>query len=208
MQPVDLDVQRGEMIAVTGPSGCGKSTLLLTIAGLIDRVDGLVSLDGEDPSDSELDWPTFRRRVVLVQQTPALLDATVRANLERAFAYRTANGSTYSHDDAQRLFDRMRLASAYFSENARTLSVGEQQRLCLIRALLVGPAVLLLDEPTSALDAESADAVEAVLKEEAGWRGLSAIVATHDRAQADRLCDRVIELEASSAGNASGGPGA
>jgi putative ABC transport system ATP-binding protein len=189
---VDLTLTPGEFVALRGPSGSGKTTLLRSICGLIDASGGEVRFRGKVPD--AIGWPTFRRGVVLVDQRPVLFDDTVRSNLARPFTYRAAHGARFSSDAGERLLERFGLNPRVMSQPARSLSQGEQQRVSLIRALLLDPPVLLLDEPTSALDEESISLVEQALVGEGRERGLAALVVTHDRRQAERLCDRTIEL--------------
>ncbi len=190
---VSLALQPGELIALTGPSGSGKTTLLRAVAGLISPLAGDVLLTGRRPED--LGWPEYRRNVVLVQQQPALLDVTVAGNLERAFSYQVAS-RCFSADRACWLLERLGIESGRMVQQARSLSSGEQQRVCLARGLLVEPRVLLLDEPTAALDEETEAAVEELVSEETSRRGAGAVVVTHDRRQAERWCDRTVDLSA------------
>jgi len=190
---LDLCVREGEFVALLGPSGCGKTTLLRAVSGLIDPLEGAVRLRGEEaPGDH---WPSFRRRVVLIQQTPVLLDRTVEENLRRPFDYDSAGEAGFPGDRAVSLLEVFGVDESRMSQNARSLSVGQQQRVCLVRALILQPEVLLLDEPTSALDPESVRSVEEVFVREARQRGMSALLVTHDRAQAERVCDRSVELQ-------------
>jgi ABC-type multidrug transport system ATPase subunit len=190
--PLDLRLARGEILALHGPSGGGKTTLLRTAAGLIAPISGRVLLGGRPPED--LGWPRFRRLVPLVQQQPALLDGPVRESLERPFAYRSAAGRRFDERRAAELLDRLELPAGVLAEPARLLSVGQQQRVSLIRALLLEPAVLLLDEPTSALDGRAAGALEQLLREEARRGGLAVLVASHQVERAERWCDRSLQL--------------
>ncbi|MBD3236773.1 MAG: ATP-binding cassette domain-containing protein [Candidatus Eisenbacteria bacterium] len=189
----DLRLGAGEFVALRGRSGSGKTTLLRAISGLVDAPRGEVRLRGRSPA--EIGWPAFRRQVALVEQRPVLFDASVRANLARPFRYRTAGAAAFSIETAAPLLERFGLRRPQLSQNARSLSQGEQQRVSLIRALLVEPPVLLLDEPTSALDEQSVAEVERALREAARGQGLAALIVTHDRQQADRLCDRTLELQ-------------
>jgi putative ABC transport system ATP-binding protein len=188
---LDLDVAPGEVCAVTGASGVGKTTLLRALAGLIDFAEGEVRLGGQIPAD--IGWPTFRRRVVYVAQRPALHEESVEATLARPFRYRSAKGA-FSAGRAEELLARVGVGAERLSQEARSLSVGQQQRVCVVRGLLVEPEFLLADEPTSALDAEAVRAVEELLREEAHLRQMGVLVVTHDAAQAERFCDRRIDL--------------
>lgn len=183
----------GELAALWGPSGSGKTTLLRTVCGLDDPAEGHVLLHGKSPE--AWGWPVFRRRVLLVAQQPVVLDAGVEANLQRPFTYQAAQKAPFPLQRARALLTRLGLDEALADgRNARALSVGQQQRLCLVRALLLDPPILLLDEPTSALDADATAALQELVSEEATRRGLAALIVTHDALQAERWCHRRIDL--------------
>jgi putative ABC transport system ATP-binding protein len=182
---VTAQVQRGRCTAVAGPSGAGKSTLLRLLDRLIEPGSGRVLLDGKPlPSYDVLE---VRRRVGLVQQAPVLLGETVLEDL--------STGRALDRDEAGALLARVALGDLPLDRETATLSGGEAQRLCLARALAVGPEVLLLDEPTSALDSEAAAAVEGVVQSLVAG-GLTAVLVSHDLAQARRLAQDVLVLRA------------
>jgi putative ABC transport system ATP-binding protein len=182
---VSASFPSGRCTAVAGPSGAGKSTLLRLLDRLLEPTSGQVLFHGRPlPSYDVLE---VRRRVGLVQQVPVVLGATVLTDL------RTGRPEL-SPDDALALLARAGLQGMSLERATADLSGGEAQRLCLARALAVGPEVLLLDEPTSALDAVSALAVERVVRALVG-EGLSAVLVSHDLRQARRLADDVVVLE-------------
>jgi putative ABC transport system ATP-binding protein len=171
--------------AVVGPSGCGKSTLLRLLNRLADPDAGEIRFRGRDVR--ELDPLALRREVALVPQLPALLPGTVAENLR--FAAELAGRAP---DDG--VLALAGLDASFAERPASRLSVGEQQRAMLARALVQRPSVLLLDEPTSALDPEARDAVEATLRRLRSELGLSTVLVTHDPAQAERLADQTVRL--------------
>lgn len=184
----DLSVRLAEgATCVAGPSGSGKSTLLRLLNRLADPERGRVIYRGRDIR--ELDVLGLRREVCLVPQLPALLEGTVADNV--VFGARLAGRPA----DVERALDLAGLAGGFADRDAGRLSVGEQQRVMLARALALHPAVLLLDEPTSALDADTRDAVEGTLLELRERLALSYVLVTHDLAQAERLSDSVLRLE-------------
>ena len=160
--------------AIVGPSGAGKSTVLRLFDRLSDADTGTVRFRGEDTRD--LDPLRLRREVALVPQLPVLLEGTVADNLRFAAGLGGLDES-FADRDVERL------------------SVGEQQRAMIARALATEPDVLLLDEPTSALDEEARDAVERTVAELRERVGASVVLVTHDPAQARRLADWVVRLE-------------
>jgi UDP-glucose/iron transport system ATP-binding protein len=173
--------------AIAGPSGCGKSTLLRLLNRLADPDAGSVVYRGR----SVADYPVLdlRREVALVPQLPALLEGTVASNIDYAA------GLTGRSADSQRALDLVGLDRSFAERDSSKLSVGEQQRVMLARALALEPSVLLLDEPTSALDEGSRAAVETTLVELRHRLGVSLVLVTHDLDQAARLADSVIQLD-------------
>ncbi|MFP4501398.1 MAG: ATP-binding cassette domain-containing protein [Candidatus Hydrogenedentota bacterium] len=192
LRHVSLALRAGARVGLLGPSGCGKTTLLRAVAGLIDPACGHVRLRGAEPAD--YGWPAFRRRVVLIDQQPVLIDATVQANLARPFSYRTASAA-FPERRARALLTRLHLEEAVWRQRARRLSIGQQQRVSLVRGLLLDPDALLLDEPTSALDPASAQEVETAVNAAAD-NGAAVLVVSHDHAQLHRWCDRVVDIGA------------
>ena len=136
----------------------------------------------------------FRRKVVLVSQKPALLALTVEDNLRRPFLYKAAAQMPFPAEAARQLLGEMGVGESCWEQDALTLSVGQQQRVSLIRALLLEPPVLCLDEPTSALDPDSAGRVQALISRLAAERGLAALIVTHSPEQAENWCTRRLVL--------------
>jgi putative ABC transport system ATP-binding protein len=173
---------------VAGPSGSGKSTLLRLLNRLADPDEGVVRYRGEDVRG--LDPLDLRREVALVPQLPALIEGTVADNVRFAAQL---GGRDPTLDG---LLDLAGLDATFGDRNAARLSVGEQQRVMLARALALEPGVLLLDEPTSALDEAARGAVEATLLDLRARLEVSTVLVTHDFAQARRLADYVVRLDA------------
>jgi putative ABC transport system ATP-binding protein len=174
--------------SLLGPSGSGKSTLLRLLNRLADPDSGRVLYEGRDVC--EYDPLALRREVSLVPQLPALIEGTVHDNV--AYGPRLAGRSF----DARSCLELAGLDPAFEDRDASKLSVGEQQRVMLARALALEPRVLLLDEPTSALDQAARDAVEGTLLRLRVRTAISLVVVTHDIAQARRLADYVVRIDA------------
>jgi putative ABC transport system ATP-binding protein len=173
---------------LAGPSGSGKSTMLRLLDRLADPDSGRVLYEGMDVR--ERDPLALRREVSLVPQLPALIDGTVHDNV--AYGPRLAGHSF----DTRSCLELAGLDSSFAERDASKLSVGEQQRVMLARALALEPQVLLLDEPTSALDEAARDAVEATLRQLHSRTAISSVLVTHDMAQAQRLADYVVRVDA------------
>ena len=174
--------------AIVGPSGSGKSTLLRLLNRLGDPDSGEISYR-ERPLAS-YEPLALRREVALVPQLPALLEGSVESNL------RYAAGLAGREPD---VVDCLRLAgldAEFAGRDVSRLSVGEQQRAMLARALAQRPRVLLLDEPTSALDHAARDAIEAALAELRRELEISLVLVSHDPEQARRLADWVVRIDA------------
>jgi putative ABC transport system ATP-binding protein len=188
-------VATGSFVNIEGPSGCGKSTLLRLACRLEVPDCGTVCFEGR-PVET-LAPGLLRRRVSLVQQIPTLLADTVRENLRLAFGLRI-NQDLVAPDD-----DRLRQGLAEFElgkialdQPARELSVGQKQRLCLLRAVLLDPEILLLDEPTAALDRDNAGRVLEIVAELNRRRHLTILMVSHSPADAGKATARIRLAEA------------
>src|SRR5918998_3028163 len=183
---VDALVPAGEVTAVVGPSGAGRSTLLREINRLVEPFSGEVYLDGE--ATGSLDPLELRRRVGMVFQIPALFGASV----EEAVLYgaRIAGGSAH----AGRLLELVGLDPSMSGRAPETLSVGQQQRVSVARALALEPEALLLDEPTSALDEGARRKIEELVRDLNARLGLTMVFVSHDLAQVRRVADKVVVL--------------
>lgn len=191
---LDLSVARGEVVALVAPSGAGKSTLL-HIAGLLDTPDsGQVELNGRDmhglPDRARTE--ARRRELGFVYQFHHLLPEFSAA--ENIILPQLANAAKpkIAAERAGDLLDRVGMSHRADHRPAQ-LSGGEQQRVAFCRALANEPSLLLADEPTGNLDPDTSDRVFDVLMGLVRETGMSALIATHNHALADRM-DRVIRL--------------
>lgn len=173
-------IPRGGYVLVRGPSGAGKSTLLRLLCRLEDPQGGRFLLEG-DPFDV-IPYTQLRQRIAMVLQTPALGAGSVAEVLRLAYSFRAnAHLSPPSDEELRAQLDDFRLTEVPLSQEAAGLSVGQAQRVALVRTLLLGPKVLLLDEPTSALDSESASVVLSKVRELNG-QGITVIMISHSEA--------------------------
>jgi ABC-type methionine transport system ATPase subunit len=186
LKGIDAGMPDGEITAVVGPSGAGKSTLLRAINRLIEPSSGEIYLSGEPTST--LDPSELRRRVGMVFQVPALFGDSV----EEAVLY----GARLSGKDAdpRRLLGMVGLDASLAGRDPQSLSVGQQQRATMARALALAPEALLLDEPTSALDEAARTRIEDLVRDLNARLGLTMVFVSHDLAQVERVADRVLVL--------------
>ncbi len=190
---VDLEVARGETVALLGPSGSGKTTLLYAIAGFLPVADGQILLDGRLVSSRQVNTAPERRPLAMVFQHYGLwphLDAvdTVAYPLRRAGQARAA-----ARIEAAELLEQLHIGHLAARRPAE-LSGGEQQRVGLARALARRPSVYLLDEPTAHLDTVLKAGLQAELSARMHADGAAAIHATHDVDEALAVADRVVLL--------------
>jgi putative ABC transport system ATP-binding protein len=190
IQDATFDVRTGEMLAIVGPSGSGKSSLLRLLNRLDEPTSGTVYVEGLDYQ--QISPRELRRKLGLVNQRPFLFPGTVEENLQFGPLQR---GETLTHDSIDELLARVGL-KGYANRNVANLSGGEAQRVSVARTLANSPLVLLLDEPTSALDETSKLEVESSIQNVVHDQGLTCVLVTHDTAQAARMAERVLLLEA------------
>lgn len=193
LKGLSLTVPAGELTVIVGPSGGGKSTLVRLVNRLEDPTAGRILLVGEDVA--ALDPLLLRRRVGMVPQKPYMFEGTVLDNLQRPFVLRGEAAPAAESGIVRESLELCRLPSALLSQEARTLSLGQQQRVSLARTLITRPEVLLLDEPTSALDRPTADRLASTLREVCRSRNLTVLMVTHDLRLAGRAADRLAYLE-------------
>jgi len=194
LRGIDLQVERGAMVAIMGPSGSGKSTML-NIIGCLDRpTAGRYLLDGAEVSRlSSRDLAEVRgRQVGFVFQTFNLLpQLTALANVELGLRY--SRGSDHHRERALAALDRVGLSDRATHRPAE-LSGGEQQRVAIARALAKNPPLVLADEPTGNLDSQSGAEVMSILTSLQREQAITLLMVTHDNGVA-RHCQRILHLK-------------
>lgn len=195
LKNVNLEIEPNKITAFIGPSGCGKSTLLKSLNRMNDlvegcRIEGKILLDGEDIYAKSMDVNTLRKRVGMVFQKPNPFPMSIYDNV----AYGPRTHGIHSKAKLDDIVEKSLRNAAIWDEvkdrlkkSALGMSGGQQQRLCIARALAVEPEVLLMDEPTSALDPISTSKIEdlaADLKKD-----YTIVMVTHNMQQAVRISD-------------------
>ena len=194
LKNINLDIEANKITAFIGPSGCGKSTLLKSLNRMNDlvegcRIEGEVTLDGEDIFHN-MDVNLLRKRVGMVFQKPNPFPMSIYDNI----AYGPRTHGIHNKSQLDDIVEKSLRGAAIWDEvkdrlkkSALGMSGGQQQRLCIARALAVQPDVLLMDEPTSALDPISTSKVEDLALELK--KDYTIIMVTHNMQQAARISD-------------------
>ncbi len=196
LKDTNLEIEENKITAFIGPSGCGKSTFLKTLNRMQDyvkgvRIEGLVSLDGEDIFGKGVDPTLLRKKVGMVFQQPNPFPMSVYDNV----AYGPRIHGIKNKKKLDEIVEKSLKSAALYDEikdrlhsSALGLSGGQQQRLCIARTLAVEPEVILLDEPTSALDPISTSKIEDLLMELKNQYTI--VIVTHNMQQASRIADK------------------
>ena len=191
---LSLSIRKGSFYLVKGPSGAGKTTLLRLINRLEEPISGEVRFKGK-PLDA-YSPPQLRRSLLYIQQTPTVMDGSVAENLLLPFSFKNNGHLTQpGQEKLEALLREVHLKDVGMNDHAMNLSVGQIQRLCLVRGLLLSPEILLLDEPTSALDRESAQAVMALIERLNVESGLTILIVTHKTYGQGRVKPRYLRIE-------------
>ncbi len=194
---VSLDIGRNQVLSMIGPSGCGKSTFLRCLNRMNDtiahaRVDGSITLDGQDIYDRRQDVAQLRARVGIVFQKPTPFPQSIYANV--AYGPRIHGLARNRSDMDEIVSSSLQRAGLWdevkdrLSQLGTSLSGGQQQRLCIARTIAVSPEVILMDEPTSALDPIASAKVEDLIDELRA--NYAIVIVTHNMQQAARVSQR------------------
>jgi phosphate transport system ATP-binding protein len=196
LSAISLDIMPHQVTALIGPSGCGKSTFLRCLNRMNDtiegtRMEGEISLNGEDIYAEKMDVVALRQRVGMVFQKPNPFPQSIYDNV--AFGPRVL-GLKLTKSDLEETIERsLRQAALWdevkdkLAENAMGLSLGQQQRLCIARVVAVQPEVILMDESTSALDPIATLQVEELIADLK--KAYTVVIVTHNMQQAGRISD-------------------
>jgi phosphate transport system ATP-binding protein len=197
---ITTDIRRGAVTALIGPTGSGKTTLLRTFNRMNDKVtgyrhDGDVLLEGRSIWSPGVELMALRRRVGMLFQRPNPFPMSIMDNVTAGTRAHKMVSKSGLRDVAEQHLTAVGLWGAVkdrLKDSPFRLSGGQQQLLCLARALAISPDVLLLDEPTSALDPNATESIEALIRTLVP--NLTVVIVTHNLAQASRVSDRTIFL--------------
>ncbi len=196
---INIEVKKGIITSLIGPSGCGKSTLLRSVNRINERlgyvrVEGVIKVMDENIYAPEVEPIQLRKRVGMVFQRPNPLPLSIRDNIIFGHKIHTSSSSRISRKEEDEIIERSLMQVLLWDQvkdrlkrKATTLSLEEQQKLCIARLLPLKPDVLLMDEPCSALDPKGTEAVEELIWDLRGE--FTILIVTHNMAQARRASD-------------------
>lgn len=198
LKNINLEIPRNKVTVLLGPSGCGKTTLLKCMNKLTDlykeiRVDGEIFIENEEILNTNINIPRMRQKMGLLSQQPYPLPMSIYKNVAYGIklkGIRDKKLTAYIVEKHLREVGLWNEVKDRLKSPATSLSIGQQQRLCLARGLAVKPSIILADEPTSSLDPISSNTIENLfrkLKEH-----YTIILVTHILRQAQRLADHVV----------------
>lgn len=200
LKNISVDISKNQITAIIGPSGCGKTTMLRSMNRMIDlhelvKSEGEILINGRNVFSHDINLSHLRKNVGMIAQAPNPLPMSIYDNVAYGLKIHGLHDKKMMSGTVQRYLEKVGLWDEVHSrlkDPASTLSLGQQQRLCLARALAIEPEVILCDETTSALDPISARRIEAELIELKN--DYTIIFVTHILRQAKRLADYVIFL--------------
>lgn len=198
LKNINLDIPRNKVTVLLGPSGCGKTTLLKSLNKLTDlykelKVNGNIYIEGDDIINTQKDVPDLRQKMGLLSQKPYPLPVSIYKNIAYGIHLKGVKDKKLIQYNVEKKLREVGLweeVKDRLHKSADSLSIGQQQRLCLARGLAVKPSIILADEPTSALDPVSSKIIENLFRDLK--KHYTIILVTHILRQAQRLADNVV----------------
>jgi phosphate transport system ATP-binding protein len=200
LKDINVKIPSKKLTAIIGPSGCGKTTLLKSLNRLLEiqddvKIAGDILVDGKSIIGPRLNVPDIRKKMGLLSQKPYPLPMSIHENVAYGLRIHSGQNKGEIESTVEHCLKEVGLwneVKGRLHEPASRLSVGQQQRLCLARAIAVKPEVVLCDEPTSALDPIAAQQIEKLLLKLK--KDYTVVLVTHTLRQAKRVADYVIFL--------------
>ena len=189
---IDLDIKEGTLSIISGESGTGKSTFLKLFNRFHDLTNGKILFHERELREYQIS--EIRRSILYLPQLPHMIEGCVEDNLSFPFTFQAQKDKKYSPVKAREWLDYFQLGVS-LSHEASKLSVGQRQRIALIRALLLEPEVLLLDEPCSALDSRNRRLIEEKIESLVISGGVTVIMATHGEVNFSESACAFFQLE-------------
>ncbi len=192
LQGIDLEIKRNDLVVIRGESGVGKSTFLKLFNRFCDITEGNILFHGNPLKDYHID--ALRSAVIYLPQLPLMINGSIQDNLHFPFRFHSNRHKTFDTTAAEKWLTYFQLDMT-LDQNALKLSIGQRQRIALIRSLLLEPEVLLLDEPGSALDPNNKRLIEQKIEAIAGEDNVTVIMATHSDVSFSASRYRKLNLE-------------
>jgi phosphate transport system ATP-binding protein len=195
LKNLSIDILNNKVTAIIGPSGCGKTTFIRLLNRMNDlvpgtKLEGVLTLDGEDIYSARVDTVEIRRKIGMVFQKPNPFPKSIYENISYGLL---VNGIKNKHYIENKVTESLKKAALWeeikdrLHESALKLSGGQQQRLCIARCLAVEPEVILFDEPCASLDPISTRKIEELIEELK--KSYTIVIVTHNLQQAARIAD-------------------
>jgi putative ABC transport system ATP-binding protein len=191
-EDVNLEIKPNDLLIIKGESGSGKSTLLKLCNRFCDPTAGDITFHDRDLKEYAID--RIRSSIIYLPQLPFLIDATVEENLVFPFSFHSHKNKKFDTKKAGEWLDYFQLQIP-LSHKATQLSIGQKQRIALIRAILLEPEVLLLDEPGSSLDSTNKKLIEGKIEHLVGTSPVTVLMATHSEVSFAGPGLRILNLE-------------
>lgn len=189
---LDLDIHRNDLVVIRGESGAGKSTFLKLFNRFCDVSNGEIIFNSKALREYHID--RLRSAVIYLPQLPLMINGTIRDNLYFPFMFHSHKHKEFDPSKAEKWLDYFQI-SAPLDHDALKLSIGQRQRIALIRSLLLEPEVLLLDEPGSALDPNNKKLIEQKIESLVSGGNVTVIMATHSAVSFSNPSCRFFNLE-------------
>ncbi len=189
---IDLDISKKDLIIIQGESGAGKSTFLKLFNRFCSTFEGKLFFHEKEIREYGIE--RIRSSVIYLPQLPFMIHGTVEENLSFPFTFHSHNGKEFDSQKAGEWLEYFQL-DIPFERDALQLSIGQKQRIALIRSILLGPEVLLLDEPGSALDSNNKKLLEQKIESLIDSAGITVIMATHSEVSFSDSWVRFLNLD-------------
>lgn len=192
LRDISLEIKKNDLLIIRGESGAGKSTLLKLLNRFCDCTDGRILFNNRNLYEYKID--ALRSSVIYFPQLPVIIEGTINDNLSFPFLFRSHKVKKYSSEKAREWLDYFQL-DVPLNHDALKLSIGQKQRIVLIRSMLLEPEVILLDEPGSALDTGNKKLIEQKIESLIGSSNITVLVATHSEVSFSGSNVRYFNLE-------------
>ncbi len=192
LKEINLEIKQNELLIIQGESGAGKSTFLKLLNRFCEVDSGEVFFNGKRIQEYKID--RLRASIIYFSQLPIVIDGTVKDNLSFPFDFHINSKKKFDQNKAREWLDYFQM-DVSLTHEAMKLSVGQKQRIALVRSILQEPEILLLDEPCSSLDSNNKRLIEKKIEDLISSSGITIMLATHSDVSFDKSNYRVLCVE-------------